>query len=279
MRRLALSTPLRPRQRPPAARLTGRALLRGAIAILLIGAPAAAQSLRIESAVPVTLRAGPGGSYPVVGELFPGEQAERGPCDEVGRWCVVSTDRTWGWLDTGVAAAAPRPLAPPAERQFGDRGAGVRRLPPGLARRFGEDGAGTRAMPPGLARGLVPPPAVTVTPLPPQGGRGRPLPSEIITAVPRAPIAVPVAPPAPVVVPGARPPLLLSTTVPIRNVTDGYVNLRAGPGTHSAIVGRLAPGEGGRIDLCDAPERWCRIAPEGQPQGWVLMRLVGLRRL
>jgi SH3-like domain-containing protein len=78
--------------------------------------------------------------------------------------------------------------------------------------------------------------------------------------------------------PGARLPRLLSLTEPMRNVTDGVVNLRAGPGTDHAVAGTLDPGEGGPIRLCDAAERWCLIeGPRGL--GWVKMTLVGERRL
>ena len=195
-------------------------------ASLLLAAPAAAQGLRIEGAAPVTLRAGPGYEYGASGEVYPGQVVERGPCDEVGRWCVVSTDATFGWLDTGGLRAPP---------------------PPPVA--------------------LAPPPRITVSPLPPAGAR--PLPSAVVAAVPPA-VRIPA---------GARPPILLSTVVPLRNVTDGLVNLRAGPGTDAAVVGVLRPGEGGPIDLCDATERWCRIAPPGMAPAWVSTRLVGLRRM
>lgn len=201
--------------------------------VAVLAAPAAAQSLRIEGALPVTLRAGPGLDYPATGELYPGERAERGPCDEVGRWCVVSTDAAWGWLDTGVPVPAAPPVAP--------------------------------------LQGLRPPPVVLVSPLAPARPGPASLAPEIVAAVPPAPGLLPV--------PGARPPRLLSTTEPMRNVTEGLVNLRAGPGTDAAIVGRLAPGEGGRIDVCDATERWCRIAPAYGPVGWVSSTLIGLRRM
>lgn len=115
----------------------------------------------------------------------------------------------------------------------------------------------------------VPPPAIEVTPLPDAGGGPRPLPGAILDAVP------PVADRA---VPGARLPRLLSLTAPMRNVTGGRVNLRAGPGTAHAVVGDLGPGEGGPIEICDASEQWCLIRASSGP-GWVKMTLMGERRL
>ncbi len=76
----------------------------------------------------------------------------------------------------------------------------------------------------------------------------------------------------------ARPPTIFATDAPFRNVTDGPVNLRAGPGTDSAILGELAPGQGGTIDVCDLAQRWCRM-DVGGAAGWIKMTLVGLRRI
>jgi uncharacterized protein YraI len=116
---------------------------------------------------------------------------------------------------------------------------------------------------------IAPVPGISMTRLPPVAAPPEPLPPSVREAVRRLD-AIP---------PGARPPRMTSVTEPLRNVTDGAVNLRAGPGTDAAIVGRLEPGQGGLIDLCDRAERWCRIAPAGGPRGWVRMDLVGLRRL
>ncbi|MEM7642195.1 MAG: SH3 domain-containing protein [Pseudomonadota bacterium] len=113
---------------------------------------------------------------------------------------------------------------------------------------------------------LAPPSAITVMPLPSDPGTVRPLPPEILDAVPP-------------IVPGARPPLMLSVTEPVGNVTDGLINLRAGPGTDSAVIGQLRPGEGGTIDICTPSEQWCRLSRPGGVSGWVKTTLIGLRRL
>ena len=42
-----------------------------------------------------------------------------------------------------------------------------------------------------------------------------------------------------------------SPDIPYRNVTDGGVNIRLGPGTDHDITGRLMPGEGGFIIGCN----------------------------
>lgn len=228
-------------------------------------APASAQSLR--AAGSVLLRSGPGLEYPATGALQPGERVERGPCDEQGRWCIVSTDALYGWVDTGGGQGVYRGELGDG-RGIGDgrgNGNGNGRGRPDVGPRPGPRGVGVARGRP--AAPLAPPPPVATMPLP--RTRYVPLPPRILAAVP-PPDRTP---------PGARPPLLLSTTVPVRNVTDGLVNLRAGPGTDAPVVGLLRPGEGGRIDLCDAVERWCRIAPQGMPPGWVRTTLIGLRRM
>ncbi|PWJ12467.1 SH3 domain-containing protein [Jannaschia seohaensis] len=115
------------------------------------------------------------------------------------------------------------------------------------------------------AAAVPPPPSISVTPLsevPP------PLPSAILDAVPEAELEQ---------VPGARLPPILSLTAPMRNVTEGVVNLRAGPGTDRPIIGRLQPGEGGPIETCNPTGQWCLLrTPVGR--GWVEMTLVGARR-
>ncbi|MEM7711572.1 MAG: SH3 domain-containing protein [Pseudomonadota bacterium] len=117
----------------------------------------------------------------------------------------------------------------------------------------------------------APPPEIVVTPIPSAPGAAPPLPPEILEAIP-AP-----APMVPPVIPGARPPMMLSVSEPLRNVTDAPIDIRAGPGADRAVVGRLAPGEGGVIDICDAAERWCRVTPETGPRGWVETTMMGLR--
>ncbi|MEM8849010.1 MAG: SH3 domain-containing protein [Pseudomonadota bacterium] len=122
----------------------------------------------------------------------------------------------------------------------------------------------TRTLQPAVP--LAPPSAITVMPLPADPGAARPLPPEILDAIPPE-------------VPDARAPLLLSVTEPVRNVTDGPINLRVGPGTDRAVIDQLQPGEGGVIDMCTPSEQWCRIARPGGPSGWVKTTLIGLRRL
>jgi uncharacterized protein YraI len=206
-----------------------QALFLALLAIPLAGPLLAQQTLRNESGAPVTLRVGPSAAFPEAGRLAPGQVVSRGRCDGNRRWCLVSTDSIFGWVDVTIL---------------------------------------------GTPRGLPPPSAVTVTTLPDPGTEptalgARPLPPEILQAVPRAALPVP----------GARPPFLLSVTEPMRNVTPGLVNLRAGPGTEHPVLGTLAPGQGGVIDLCDRTEQWCRIAPTGGPRGWVKMTFIGVRRI
>ncbi len=210
-------------------------------ALALLAAPAVAETLRIGGPGPTVLHAGPGGFFPEVGALRPGQLAERGACDGAGRWCLLSTDAVVGW-------------ARAADLRRGEGLEAYLRRGPGRGRALGRDRDPGRPF------------EVPATPLPP------PPP---VVAMPRITAPSPAAD----VVPGARPPRLLSTTVPMRNVTDGLLNLRARPGTDAPVIGTLRPGEGGRIDLCDATESWCRIAPAGLPSGWVSTRLIGLRRM
>ena len=218
------------------------------ILALLAALPATAQTVRNANALPVNLHEGPGREYPAVDQLAAGEVADLGPCDEIGLWCVVSTDAKYGWVDTSALSTSP-----------------------------GLGATGPAAAPP---MPIIPDVSISVTPLPDTGvAPGRPdarrpadpLPPEILSAIPPANVPVPV--------PGARAPRLLSTTEAFRNVTNGEVNLRAGPGTENAILGRLRPGEGGLVDVCDPSERWCRIDAPGIGPAWVKMTLMGLRRL
>jgi uncharacterized protein YraI len=112
--------------------------------------------------------------------------------------------------------------------------------------------------------------AISVSSLPPPGTE--PLPEAVTDAVPPA-----VTPPS--AVPGAAAPMLLSTVEPVFNVTGGPVNLRAGPGTATDVVGQLEPGDGGLVDLCTASEAWCHITRPDGTTGWVKATLIGLRRL
>lgn len=216
-----------PDTEPDLIRIVPAMCLAAILAASGLVSPAAAEVLWNDSGSALVLRDGPGLGYLPVETLEAGLAVERGPCDETGTWCVVSTDTLYGWIDT-------RTLEPPL--------------------------------------GLEPPSAISVTPLP-----GRPV------AAP--PSAVPLAGspgPGPVPewsVPDARPPRILSTTEPLGNVTDGLVNLRAGPDATAPVIGQLLPGEGGLIDVCDRGGGWCRISPPGARPGWVSIRLIGLRRL
>lgn len=210
-------------------------------AIALGTAIAGADPLQNSGRFGVDMRAGPGLQFPLIHVLDPGEVADRGRCDLEGQWCLLTARDKVGWVDT------------------------YRLAPPGSA----------------LARSDPSRPLSTATiESTPLETPSRPLPGSILDAVNgardggRARGPVP-----PVVVPGARLPRLLSVSEPFRNVTNGEVNLRAGPGTDTAIVGRLRPGEGGVLDLCDSLERWCRIDVPGTGPAWVKMTLMGLRRL
>ena len=79
------------------------------------------------------------------------------------------------------------------------------------------------------------------------------------------------------IVPGADIPLIFATDAPFYNVTDGYVNLRAGPGTDNEIIGQLQPGEGGYLDICAPGQSWCRVETPGVGLAWVKMTLMGTR--
>ncbi|WGH77641.1 SH3 domain-containing protein [Jannaschia ovalis] len=201
-----------------------------------LAAPAAAEPIRNDSGAAVEMRAGPGPAFPRIGRVAPGEVLDLGRCDLQGRWCLVSTDLRYGWVDTDIMTAR---LAVPPD----------------------------------------PVPDVTVTPLPdrPAAPRVEPIAPRVEPIAPRLPdlggrIGLPP-------IAGARPPLLLSTTAPMRNVTPGVVNLRAGPGTDYDVVGRLDPGAAVLIEVCIPSEQWCRVAASGGGTGWVKTTLIGLERL
>ncbi|UWQ17822.1 SH3 domain-containing protein [Jannaschia sp. M317] len=183
-----------------------------------------------DSAIPLQDAPGPGRL--IVGRLLPGEVADLGVCDALGRWCQVTAAGVTGWVDADVV---------PLMRISGDS------LDP------------------------VSTPNVTVSPLP-DDGAARALPQSVLEAVARASGGE-----------AARdwqPPLLLSVTEPMGNVTDGIVNLRAGPGTDTEVVDQLQPGAGGVIDLCSVDETWCRIRRGGAgPDGWIKATFLGLQRL
>lgn len=210
---------------------------------LLWAFAAQADPLRNTSRFGVDMRAGPGFQFPLIHVLDPGEVADRGRCDLDGTWCLLTAGAKVGWVDT-------RGLLPPRAQ-------------------------------PSQAVPLAPirTPEVLASPLADGPRPARPLPPAIVEAVRGAGAADPVRAPLAPTLPGARVPLLLSTDAPFYNVTEGPVNLRAGPGTDTEILGVLRPGQGGPIDLCDATERWCRITVDGGPVAWVKMTLVGLRRI
>lgn len=217
------------------------------LSALGLGAPLAqAEPLRNAGRFGVGMRAGPGLDYPLIHVLDPGEVADRGGCNLTGRWCLMTARAKVGWVDI---FALSQPEAAP------ERAEAVRPL------RDGPIGSL------------------------PLDGLSRPLPRAILDAVegardrPPGAMALPSISVHPIPVPGARTPRLLSTFEPIRNVTGREVNLRAGPGTQNVVVGRLRPGEGGRVDVCDASEQWCRIDAPGIGPAWVRMTFMGLRRL
>ena len=196
--------------------------------LLLLAMPVTAQPISNESGGDVNLRAGPSVEFPRIGVVRPGEVLDLGRCDLQGRWCLVSSDARFGWVNTDV-------LRPPR------------------------------------VDSLLSGPEITVTPLPETG-----LPGTGIAPQPTVPPGTGFEPSA---IPGARPPTLLSTRDPMVNVTPGLVNLRDGPGLEYEVIDQLEPGQGGRIDLCNASERWCRIVrPDGR-RGWIKTTLLGLERI
>lgn len=217
-----------------------RYLLRAAIGLVFCAGVASAESLQNTSRFGVDMRAGPGLQFAMIHVLDPSEVAERGRCDLDGAWCLLSTGAKVGWVDTrGLILVRPGGAV---------QGGPIRPLT-------------TSPIESTTLDGTVP------------GGAGsRPLPGAIMDAVNGTVDALRVDPFT------ARPPLIFATDVAFRNVTDGIVNLRAGPGTDTAVLGDLAPGQGGRIDVCDLAQRWCRMAVEGGPVAWVKMTLMGLRR-
>lgn len=96
----------------------------------------------------VPLRYGPGEGHAVIDQIAPGQRVDVGDCTATRRWCLVSTDRQVGWVDTAIlpVPVAPRPVAPAVP-------ATIRRVP-----------------------------EITVTPIPGYGTR--PLPQAILDAVP-----------------------------------------------------------------------------------------------
>lgn len=209
------------------------------VVVIMVGAPGRADPLRNTSQFGVDMRAGPGLQFPMIHVLDPGEVADRGRCDLDGRWCLLTARGKVGWVDT-VGLVPPRSALSQSDP-----------IRP-------------------LQTAPVQSSTLSTTPVAP-----RPLPDAITQAV-RGTSGQSSALPPP---PGARVPFMFATDAPFYNVTDGLVNLRAGPGTDTAILGELRPGQGGTIDICDAAQRWCRMAVQGGPVAWVKMTLVGIKRL
>jgi len=206
---------------------------------MLAALPLQADPLRNTSRFGVDMRAGPGLQFPLIHVLDPGEVADRGRCGLDGKWCLLTAGTKIGWVDT-TGLVAPRSVLSQSDP--------IRPL---------------RTDP------------IESTPL--DGGQvaSRPLPGRITDAV-RGATDVRRLPPPP---PGARVPFMFATDAPFYNVTDGLLNVRSGPGTEYPVLAELAPGQGGRIDICDAAQRWCRMTVDGGPVAWVKMTLVGLRRV
>ena len=210
------------------------------LSAIMLAVPVLADPLQNASRFGVDMRAGPGFQFPLIHVLDPGEVAERGRCDLDGKWCLLTAGGKVGWVDTAGLVPA---------------GGGASEL--------------SRSDP---IRPLRTDP-VTSSVL--GGGGSRPLPGAITDAVRGATDG----PDLRTVPPGARVPFMFATDAPFYNVTDGLVNLRAGPGTANPVVAELRPGDGALIDICDAAQAWCRLVVDGRPLGWVKMTLVGLRRV
>ena len=212
-----------------------------AFLLLLLGLPAWAQTVRNDDIFSIALHDGPGTTFRVLGRLVPGEEAELGRCLDDGRWCVASTDTKWGWVEADRMTTV---IA---------RGGAVAPILPDAPIFQDTLPAPSGAQPRESTAGFE-----TGTRQPDQFG------PEIVYPVPDVRMMV---------------PRMFSTTQPFRNVTNGLVNLRAGPGTGYEPVGQLRPGEGGRIDLCNMAESWCRLDEPGLRGAWVKMTLMGTRRL
>ncbi|CUH32803.1 SH3 domain protein [Jannaschia seosinensis] len=221
----------------------------------LFAVPAAAQSVRNDDIFSAALHDGPGTTFRVLGRLVPGEEAELGRCVEGAEWCLVSTDTKWGWVQmSGMSNVVGR--GPEAEPILPEAPIFEQVLP-----------------------GPAPDPAPDLEDAPESLRAG----IETGTRLERTPdiLQTPVLPVPGVVVPDVvtMVPRMFSTTQAFRNVTPGIVNLRAGPGTDYETVGELQPGEGGRIDVCDVAETWCRLDGSGRDGAWVKMTLMGIRRI
>ena len=60
--------------------------------------------------------------------------------------------------------------------------------------------------------------------------------------------------------------LIVGRSLIITEIPDGYLNLRAGPGTQHEIIHRLHPGD--RVEMVDAKGNWRFVALESGMRGW-----------
>ena len=185
----------------------------------------------------VNLRAGPSTTEPVLGRIAPGQRGRAEGCSERGDWCLLDVGGTRGWAYLPVLAAAPAAPAAPA-----------RPADPGAVDALTAD-----------VRAVLGRPAAAATPAP--APAANPAPAIAAAAAP-----VPAQAPAPATGGGRA----------FDNRTDGVINLRAGPGTEHAILGGLAPGEGGSVGPDCAPGAdWCQLRLDvGGGRAWVLLSLL-----
>ena len=179
------------------------------ISMLLVvaaGAVAQADPLRNPSQFGVAMRAGPGQQFPLIHVLDPGEVADRGRCDLGGAWCLLTAGRKIGWVDLSSVVA-------PAGGSVSD-----------LARSD-----------PIRPLRTAPVESTTLAPT-----AARPLPGAITEAVRGATDGATDGGGTAITPPGARVPFMFATDAPFYNVTEGLVNLRAGPGTGLPHPGRIA---------------------------------------
>ena len=62
------------------------------------------------------------------------------------------------------------------------------------------------------------------------------------------------------------PVMAAAQTLQVRQTSDGYLNLRDGPGTGHAILQRLSPGD--RVTVLETLGRWARVRLASGKQGW-----------
>jgi len=272
------------------------------LALLMLVSPsfAVAEPMRNANTYPVNMRGGPGVGFAVLDQLDPGEVAERGRCDLRGLWCLMSTDQKVGWINTSILRATQAEVVPGTDQAAPADSLTVGPVPinpvfveplpeaPTAEPRASVGSGITRSQP--EPDNETPGQIAPVRPLPDDTDTVRTLPDDTDTVRTLPDAANPVlSEPDPVepvwprrdvaglIVPGADIPLIFATDAPFYNVTDGYVNLRAGPGTDNEIIGQLQPGEGGYLDICAPGQSWCRVETPGVGLAWVKMTLMGTR--